>query len=178
MARKAKLITCSYPTTNPQRAAEFYGALLGVELARSLTEMVSYHALVSAGVQLTLNQRAGEHAICHFAVDDLNATIQELTQLGGSLVAGPFELQQATQTLEVFKANYALLREAFPRAAAFPAQVTPSMGICAIMRDPDGNDLGLIQLASYAHIMFQKGDLDERDEKEHQIALGIGSHLG
>src|SRR5436305_14662885 len=100
MPRNAKLISVSYPS-NSQRSRDFYSTLLGVELARSLTDqMESYHSHVSAGVQLTLQPQQGaqQNAICHFAVNNLNAAIQQLTQHGGTQVAGPFDLPLAAKT--------------------------------------------------------------------------------
>jgi predicted enzyme related to lactoylglutathione lyase len=171
MPWSAKLITVSYPS-NSQQSRDFYSTLLGVELARSLTDqMESYHALVSTGVQLTLHPQQGaqQNAICHFAVGDLNAAIQQLTQHGGGQVAGPFDLPLAAKTLDDFKNNY--------KKGGGAAQVTKSVGTGVIMRDPDGNLVGLVQLEPYAHVLFQRGDLGHQDEVEHQAAVATGKKL-
>lgn len=174
MPWNAKLITVSY-SSNSQQARDFYSALLGVELARSLTDRLeSYHSLVSAGVQLTLQppQQGAQHSvICHFAVDDLNASVKQLTQKGGTQVAGPFDLPHAAKTFSDFKNSYAQL------AGAGAPPVTPSIGTSVIMRDPDGNLVGLVQLAPHARVLFERGDLNTQDEKEHLASIATGKKL-
>lgn len=175
MPWKAKLVTVTYPTTNHQQAVNFYGTLLGVQLARTLTDAaVSHHSLVSAGVHLELSAKQGnwQNAICHFAVSDLNAAIQDLTQQGGTVLRGPFDMPISPKAQNDFKANYG------KHTGKDPAQVTQTLGTGVIMRDPDGNLVGLLQLESFAHVMFQKGDLSNQDEAEHQAAVATGKNLG
>ncbi len=172
MKTKSRLITASYPVSNPERAAGFYGALLGTDLARSLTDqMVSFHTRISAGVELTLNPPQGgqKNAVLHFAVDDLDSAVRELEQHGGKRVAGPFDLPLARETMERFEAAY--------RKAGGRDKVGNSLGKGIIVQDPDGNAVGLIQLEPFANAAFRRGELSEEDVEERRESVETGKHV-
>jgi predicted enzyme related to lactoylglutathione lyase len=169
MTANARLITCSIPVNDLTRAQGFYGALLGVELARGLNEHVqSLHTVVSAGVKLSLNarQNAEEKPMCHFAVENLTATVQQLERHGGRQVSGPFDLTVATVARD-------RLAEAY-RAAGGKGAFQPSLGSAVIMADPEGNFIGLVELNAYAEEAFIRGVLTEADFRDQDTAVQIG----
>jgi predicted enzyme related to lactoylglutathione lyase len=169
MTANARLITCSIPVNDLTRAQGFYGALLGVELAQGLNAHVhSLHAVVSAGVKLSVNarQNAEEKPMCHFAVENLTAMVQLLERQGGKQVAGPFDITVATVARD-------RLAEAY-RAAGGKAAFQPSLGTGAIIADPEGNLVGLVELNAYAEEAFSRGALTEADFRDQDIAVQIG----
>src|SRR4051812_48777213 len=93
---KANLILCNVPTTNSDAARRFYARLLGIDVddfARGLNDEVeSYFIPISNdGIDLTVTQRFvdEERLTCYFAVDDLQATLRDLSEFQGKVVAEP-----------------------------------------------------------------------------------------
>lgn len=172
MRTKAQLITASVSVKNVDKAVPFYSTLLGVELARSLTnDLVSYHAIAASGVQFGLNQqRANETVVCSFEVDDLSGMIAELQAAGGKLVAGPFPLNIAPDALDDLTNTY--------RAFGGKQQVRNALGTTAIVQDPEGNSVALVQLAPFAQEAFRRGELTDDDFRDHEAALKHGRRIG
>jgi predicted enzyme related to lactoylglutathione lyase len=171
---KAKLIMCSMPSQDLAKSRAFYGALLGSDAwARALTDQVeAYHQVISSdGIDLNLTQRQSpnETGTCFYSVDDLNQATAALTAAGGAVVRGPFELPIAKDAM----ADYAAEVQTFDPGTT----ITPSAGQCTIMRDPDGNMLGLMQLAPHTQKHFKAGkfkkglDKDQIDEQAKAIKV-------
>jgi len=166
-----KLVSISIPSDNLERSVKFYSALLGHDLARSLTDvMVSYHSPISAGVMLTVQPRKapGEPAI-FLAVDDLAKELDQVTRLGGSVVIRPMALPVAT-------AGRAHL-ESKLREHGSNEELSTSVGTMAIIKDPDGNFVGLLQLSLWAQHMYKRGDLTDADLQEFNVAREISKQV-
>jgi predicted enzyme related to lactoylglutathione lyase len=155
---KAKLILCNVPTVNSEAARRFYGSLLGVEFARALNDEVeSYFTPISEdGIDLTITQRFDdqERFICYFAVEDLDSTLRDLNDLGAELVVHPTRVKITDRAKEFFRET--AKREGY--------EVSDSLGMMAVVLDPDRNHVGLMQLEPYARPYFRAG--------EHQRELG------
>jgi predicted enzyme related to lactoylglutathione lyase len=163
-----QLVVCSYPVNNLQRAKEFYETLLGTELAESLTDKVqSFHAYVAGGVKFTLNQRRApeEHAMCHFSVDNLDQAVKSLTEKGGKAVA-TFDVPIAERAMDDIRDKY--------KKSGGTAAVENTMGKAAIVVDPEGNLVGLIQLATFAKDAFKRGNLTPKDLSDQADAVEVG----
>lgn len=153
MKLKAKLIACNVPSSNHAAAQGFYSALLGIEFARSLTEATTSHhiPLTEEGQFLWLSDRTAkeEQITCVFAVDNLDQVMNELSKVGGSRFIGPFDTPISPKLMSFYEAQV-------------PAgvKVTPTLGKCALMKDPDGNVIALMQLEQHAHIFYRTGQHD------------------
>jgi predicted enzyme related to lactoylglutathione lyase len=173
MGFKAQLVAVNYPFSDSRRAQDFYGALMGVEMARSLTEAIeSWHSLAAAGVMLTLGPQQHEeerNAIAHFAVADLNAAVEELQQHGGNRVADDFDMAVTGRARELTEREW--------RSRGIREPVTESMGRGAIVQDPEGNLVGLIQLEPWARVSFQRGALTTEDLHDHGNVVNVGREL-
>lgn len=175
---KAKLIFCNVPADDLGRAQQFYGALLGTgNFARSLTNQVeAYHQPISSdGIDLNLTQRfnANERTMTYWAVDDLDAMVAQLQSLGAKVVTAPQQMPVAPQALQYYIGNVQRLA---------PGQaVTDSIGRTAILLDPFGNPVGLVELAQHAQQHFQYGQfrvpLKSDQFLEHLTAVGAAQRL-
>jgi predicted enzyme related to lactoylglutathione lyase len=172
----AKLVFCNVPTRDFKKASAFYGALLGEDnFARSLTDrMHAYHQPISPdGTQLTLSdrQRPDEPIICTFAVDNLADALQQLRALGATLVVGPVDLPIAAAVLSDYQSQ---ALQHHPEAGA----AGPSTGSWALIRDPDGNAIGLCELQPHAQATFKHGKyrqplpLDMLQQHARAVQLG------
>jgi predicted enzyme related to lactoylglutathione lyase len=153
MKLRAKLIACNVPSSNPAATQSFYSALLGVDFARSLTEQTtSFHIpLTEDGQFLWLSDRTAkeEQITCVFAVDDLDHAMNELSRAGGSRFIGPFDTPIAPKLMSFYE-----------RQVPSGVKVTPTLGRCALMRDPDGNTIALMQLEQHAQVFYKAGEYD------------------
>jgi predicted enzyme related to lactoylglutathione lyase len=166
----AKLILLNVPSKNPESTVRFYSALMGYDgFARSLTEeLEAYHMPISVdGIDLSVGQRRDdqEPITAWFAVDSVRATIAQLEDLGARVVTEPFAVQFSPrmraiyeEAIEVCAAGEEVFeRPVRPRARTVSVEVTDSVGQAAIIRDPEGNLLGIIEPAEHTHAHFAWG---------------------
>ena len=171
MAFKTQLIAVSYPISDPDKAQDFYGTLMGVELARSLTEQVrSWHSLAAAGVQFVINPKQDPHErpMAHFAVADLDEAIEELELQGGNRVAD-FDMPVTGRAKDLVEREF--------KDHGIREPVTNSMGRGAIVADPDGNLVAVIQLQPFGRAAFRKGQLTTHDFVDHRDSVKAGKEL-
>lgn len=133
---KAKLVICNVPSTNFEKARRFYSALFGSDdFVRGPNRKVeSYNRPLSPdGIDLSITQRYDDREgfTCYFAVNNLGNAIEMLREAGGTVVTEPTRIPA-------------------PDGRAL-------MGTMAVMLDPDGNHVGLIQLDKRAHGHFRLG---------------------
>lgn len=157
---KGSLIMCNVPSTNSEAARRFYASLLGIdvdEFARGLNDEVeSYFVPISEdGIDLTVTQRYvdEERLTCYFAVDDLEGTLKELTERNGKVVVEPRPVNIGPERARRFAAE-AAKREGL--------EVGDTVGTMAVLLDPDGNHVGLMQLEEFAQMHFKVGRFAER----------------
>jgi predicted enzyme related to lactoylglutathione lyase len=165
MARlKAQLVLCNVPSVDTSAATKFYGALLGGDFARGLNDDVeSYFRPISKdGIDMTVTQRFDdqERMTCYFAVDDLDAAIKELQDLGGELVVDP-------RPVHLSKRAKRYRQEA--EKAGF--KVGDRVGTMAVFLDPDKNHVGIMQLEEHAQPHFKAGKHAEplSDEQDREF---------
>jgi predicted enzyme related to lactoylglutathione lyase len=164
----ARLILCSVPTAAQESTASFYAQLLGSQLGRSLWDQgKSSYTWASSGVKLAVNERQHdrEEVMLHFRVDDLDAAVKQLQAAGGQQVAGPYDLPVAKADLDGFRQSYEQL-------AFGPAnEVEESLGTGVVVRDPEGNQVGLIQLRPYAEKFFDEGQVTRHQVLQHVVGI-------
>jgi predicted enzyme related to lactoylglutathione lyase len=172
--KNAKLIMITIPATNVDGSESFYSKLLGTDFAPALsTTEAAYHAPISSdGVDLQIGTRHSpqETPMAHFAVDDINAAVTEVKNLGGQVVWGPTALPIAPAA----KADYeALVKKHNPGVA-----VTGNVGSAAVVRDPDGGTIGLVQLEEHTHKHFAFGKHRQPLTAEQQQILQDDVQIG
>lgn len=168
MMAGARLIGINTPTHDMGPSDAFYTALLGQELGRSLSnEVEAHHAWASAGVkfQVTVSQWEHDTVACNFAVDDLEAATATVEANGGRLLSGPFDLPIHPATIEAFKQSYSTLQ------FGNPDDIGTSLGRSAVFMDPAGNRLVLTQLAPFAEVFFDNGQISRHEQLQHQEGL-------
>ena len=168
---RPKLCTINIPTTNSEASIKFYSYLCDYEFARSLSERDSHFAPISRdGALLTLTQRFGkdEAVVCYFGVSDLDKAIEELKKRGGKLIAGPFDMSVPR------KMANELRRESGGKFA-------PALGKGALLKDPDGNGVGLLCLERWAHEDYRVGDyytpVTKKQLVNHRRAIARGKRF-
>ena len=121
--QSATLVVPTIPVSDLDRAREFYGATLGLELLWENPASIRWR--IGSASELSTFRRPGlttEHTLAHFEVTDIEATVAELEARGVAFVDyddGPLKTTNHV------------------------AQLGPARG--AWFRDPDGNYLGLRQ---------------------------------
>jgi len=119
----ATMVVPTVPVTDLDRAKEFYGGALGLELLWENQASVRFG--VGDGSELSVFKRPpvdANHTLAHFEVADIETTVRELEARGVEFLdydEGPL------------------------RTTGHIAQLGPARG--AWFRDPDGNTLGLRQ---------------------------------
>lgn len=168
----AKVVLINVPTTDFQRSLKFYSTLLGVDASRFVhnerSAVEQYYLPVSAdGIDLTITdkQDSRETTITYYAVDNLEETMQALLDGGGIVAMDPVPLPRRGSG-EVMAAADARVRR------RPPTQRPP--GRTALIVDPDGNYLGLLELADdAAQAYFLLGDYRQQvqDLLEQRIQI-------
>jgi predicted enzyme related to lactoylglutathione lyase len=153
---KAKLIMCNAPSKNFEKARRFYSALLGSDdFVRGPTrEVETYNRpLSSDGIDLSITQRYDDREgfTCYFAVNNLDQTLEELRELGGTIEVKPTRLPSPDGKSVI--------------------------GAMAVMLDPDGNHVGLIQLDRLAHGHFRWGEYMNPLQPDQVEGLELGRKL-
>jgi predicted enzyme related to lactoylglutathione lyase len=175
--KNAKLIMVSIPATNVDGSEQFYSQLLGADFARALSDQqTAYHAPISVdGIDLQIGTRHSpqETPMAHFAVDDINAAVQQVKGLGGEVVWGPSPLAIAPAA----QSDYENLVKKHNAGAA----VTNRVGSAAVVRDPDGGTIGLVQLEEHTHAHFAYGkhrtQLSAQQQEIQKEDIQIGKKL-
>jgi predicted enzyme related to lactoylglutathione lyase len=178
---RASLVLCNVPTTDSESARKFYASLLGLdaeEFARGLNDRVdSYFVPLSEdGIDLSITNRFrdDERLTCYFAVDDLDATLAELGQGAAKVVVEPRPVHVADQGKRTIAA--AAVREGLEGLRA-----SDSMGRMAVVLDPDGNHVGLMELAAVAQKHFKTGrfatPISAERMAEHAEARAVGATI-
>jgi predicted enzyme related to lactoylglutathione lyase len=171
--QNAKLIMVSIPAANVDGARNFYSQLLGTDFAAALTKKEdAYHAPASAdGIDLQIGARHSpqETPMAHFAVDDLQAALQQVTSLGGKVVWGP---EQLSIDDAVFNDYADLVKK---HGAGDP---TKDVGSSAVVQDPEGGTIGLVQLAQHTYKHFGYGKFRNPLTSEQQQVLQEDVKIG
>jgi predicted enzyme related to lactoylglutathione lyase len=189
---KASLIFVNVPTENFKNSLRFYSTLLGSDdFARGLNDQVeSYFQPISRdGIDLSVAPRYDiqERCIPYFAVANLDETLAELQKSEGrevrvidpprdipALVVPPTQVDgidpgSVTAADKVAKGG----------KAARPKK--HKIGRMAVILDPDGNHVGLMELEAHAHRHFKIGKhqeaLSSDQVSEHREARQTGEQL-
>lgn len=162
---KAKLVSLNVPTSDSGRSNTFYSALIGMDLVESLgSRGRSTHApLSNEGHWIWLSDRMDEdeRITAVFAVDNLHEAITELTAVGGSLM-----MMIPTPIAPAMRERYQRdLADTASRIAPPPGSTSgaaerdapKSMGNFALMEDPDGNVIGLLEPEEHGHRFYRVG---------------------
>jgi predicted enzyme related to lactoylglutathione lyase len=179
----AKLIFLEVFTRDSKRAQDFYGALFGVQSFCLLPtdEVRTYFMPISQdGIDLHITDVVTDNPpriVPYFAVDDLRGAMESLRSIGGEMIVEPF-------TTRVPREYYERFRE---KAARRLDQVDPSakindrLGEVALMLDPDGNPLGLMEIEDFVHYSYRWGKhripLTEDQFEDHMTALRLSQEL-
>jgi predicted enzyme related to lactoylglutathione lyase len=137
---QSQLVFCNVPARDAGALVPFYSTLLDVDTSAFVhngeSPIDQYETpITGSGIDLLVSLRNEDREVTttYWAVSDIRAAIQQLTESeGGVLVAGPTEM--------------------------------PDGGTTAALLDPEGNYVGLVQLAGHAKKYFRFGEV-HRDER-------------
>ncbi|HVE77692.1 MAG TPA: hypothetical protein VNA89_02465 [Gemmatimonadaceae bacterium] len=150
---KSALVLYNVPSKNFGAARRFYSVLLGSDdfVRAPNRDVESYFRPVSPdGIDLTITARQDdrEQTTCYFAVPSLQGAMDELQRVGGTLVVAPRDVRITSNRV----------REAYvAQERQNQIQANEQVGRMAVLLDPDGNHVGLIELAEHAHRHFRWG---------------------
>ena len=149
----ASIALVNVSSDNVERTRRSYATLLGMDLIPSLEDPESFHTAISEdGVDLLVGPRrfTGETTLVYFHVDDLDASLQEIVALGGRVAWGPEPIAMSDEAFRAFEEAYRRER---------PDGPPPSQELCraAVVQEPGGTHLGVLQLNEYAHDHYRVG---------------------
>lgn len=173
-----KLAFISVAAGNPDSVRSFYEKFFGISFAAALTdEQVTYQAPIDEdGIDLMIGPKHNpqDSLVAYYAVDDLNSAISEAKAAGGSVIWGPQALPIAPAQQEGYKA----LVQKFHPGDAKSATDWSTVGRGALIADPAGNPVGLVQLAPHAVSHFnagsQKRPLSDTRVAAHEASIKLG----
>lgn len=142
MARTLRASFVAVPSDNPKASRDFYEGLLRTDFSRSLWEEEGYHTSLD-GVDLDIEVRHSpqETTTLFLEVDDLEEMIEDATAAGGQVVWGPSGIRVPERNLKAFKQAV--------RQGEVDARLD-QLARAAVIVDPGGGQIGLIQLAHRA----------------------------
>lgn len=157
-----QLVTVNVPTTDFTRALPFYAALLGIDTDSFIynydASVVQYYTSLTAdGVDLTITdkQDTRETTVTYYAVDDLASMVSALEDLGGGLAVPQTDMPEDDTSRTPEEKRAAQPREGDPKESS-------DFGSFAMMVDPDGNYIALVQLGPSASEHFNVSDDHEK----------------
>jgi predicted enzyme related to lactoylglutathione lyase len=184
---KAKLILVEVraDASGKDSTLGFYSSLFGDTLARSLTDAVeSYHIPISRdGTWFTVGVRTGGAddpvqaplpVVCHFAVDDLAAAVDELTSAGGRRVTDAVGADVSERARDYY---VRVLKER--QASDHETAGDGSFVKTAYVEDPGGNVIALTEVAEHSKGWFGLTDSPLTDEQiqGHHRTLEVGERF-
>lgn len=179
MKLKKKLMMLSLSADSPAAVRSFYETLFGLEFAESLTDQhESYHAPIDEnGIDFAINPKfpGGQTGVVpYYAVDNLESAVSEATTAGGRVVWGPQDLPIAPAERDEYKRR---IEEFYPEDARGVSDWN-TVGRAAVVTDPGGGPVGLVQLPQHTHGRFKAGkhkrDLDDKQDKVHKASIELG----
>ncbi|HTN85874.1 MAG TPA: hypothetical protein VL242_19375 [Sorangium sp.] len=147
----AKLIAINVPSPSPENRS-FYESLVGVESASALSSVRSAHMPLPDGTWLWLSepQHANDKApVAYFAVSDLEDARRGCLAAGGTAVGEIMTMETAEDALAFYGQSL--------RNLGVDEPLTPLWGRAALVRDPSGNLLGLVEVEPHSHIFYNLG---------------------
>lgn len=181
MALNAQLIMVNVPAKDPKASRDFYSALFGIEFAPAWSDEVEgYHAPVSSdGIKLSVQEPGqGQQGLsCIFAVNNLEEAVQEIEKMGGQATRRSFSMPIAQSAIQAYAAcavRYGVSQE-------LATSTMNNLGRAAVVKDPAGNSMVLVELEEHAHFSFKSGPLYEgltsRQLKLHNEELQASKSL-
>jgi predicted enzyme related to lactoylglutathione lyase len=163
----AKLVFINVPSNDLEASRRFYKALIGEDFGGVLSDRIrAVQRVISPdGIALNISARhnPNEGVAAHFAVDNLEGAIQELQAAGAHVVAQPFDLPVSPQhAAEQFVHEW--------QKKAPKEQVKSTVGRGALVRDPDGNLVGLVELTYAGQVHYRAGQFRQPLTQEQQEA--------
>jgi predicted enzyme related to lactoylglutathione lyase len=149
----AKIAFIAIPSDDPEKLSFFYEDLFDTTLSPSLFGEPSFHAPISSdGIDIIITKRRNpkEQPTVYFAISDLQEELDELKANGGQVVWGP-------ESIDLPKSAEADNYKNFVKQTRPGINVSDSMGKAALVIDPSGNSIGLIQLEEQTAAHYRYG---------------------
>ena len=172
-----KLAFISVGASSPDAVRGFYEKFFGISFAVCLTDQPTYQAPIDEdGIDIMIGPKHNpqESVIAYFAVDNLATAISEATAAGGKVIWGPAAVPIPSPDQADYKS---LVQKHHPEDAKATTDWS-TVGQGALIQDPGGNPVGLVQLAQHATGHFNAGShrrpISDARVAEHQDAIATG----
>jgi len=173
-----KLAFISVAAGTPDAVVKFYEKFFGITFAECLTDQqVTYQAPIDEdGIDMAIGPKHSpqDSVVAYYAVDDLNTAIGDAKVAGGKVIWGPEALPIAPAQQEGYKAHV----QKFHPGDAKSTTDWSTLGQGALIADPAGNPVGLVQLAPHAVSHFnagpQKRPLSDARVAAHEDSITLG----
>ncbi|WP_437587670.1 VOC family protein [Sorangium sp. So ce1000] len=147
----AKLIAINVPSPSPETRS-FYERLVGVEAAQALSSVNSAHMPMPDGMWLWLSEPQHPNdkvPVAYFAVSDVDEALRNCVAAGGRAIGEVMKLETAEDALAFYGQSL--------RRLGVDEPLTPLWGRAALVRDPGGNLIGLMEVEPHSHIFYNLG---------------------
>lgn len=172
----ARLIGATVPMDdNKSNTLRFYEHISGQKPGQSLSDSYeTYYVWGSGGVKLIFDAAVHDSGwnpgvMLNFRVDDLEDAEQQIQNLGGKKIAGPFPLTVHDDVFSDFRNSFEDLH--FGSAN----EVTKLMGNSIIVMDPSGNRIILTELRPYAEKFYENGEISRHEHLQHKTGTKTSS---
>lgn len=175
-----KLAFISVAADSPDTVRSFYQTFFGIDFVQALTDQqVTYQAPIDEdGIDMLIGPKHNpqDSVIAYYAVDDINTAINQAKAAGGKVIWGPQALPIPPAQQQGYKA---LVQKNYPDdAKSASATDWNTVGQGALIADPAGNPVGLVQLAPHATGHFNAGPharpISDTRMAVHQTSPSLG----
>jgi len=151
----AKLISLNLMGPNVAESTEFYAKLTGQNFAPTMHEKVGHGAWASAGVKLVVMEAEPDWGgvMASFRVDSLDDALALAVDSGCKVIEECIQMklpEGLAQHYEDLTHQIGLV----PRE-----EIEPHLGNAAIVADPSGNVISLVELHPHAETHYEEGNL-------------------
>jgi predicted enzyme related to lactoylglutathione lyase len=151
----AKLISLSILGPAVAETTAFYEKLTGQSFAPTMHEKVGHGAWASAGVKFVVMESANNWSgvMASFRVDNLDAALKLATGSGCTVVQQGIKMDLPAGLAKEYE-NLTHEIGLLPRQ-----DIASTLGTAAIVKDPSGNLISLVELHPHAETHYEEGDI-------------------
>jgi hypothetical protein len=153
----AKLIALTMSGAKVTESTSFYEKLTGQKFAPTMHDKLGHGGWASAGVKFVVMEAESNWSgvMASFRVDSLSEALQ-LAKDSGCTVLEASITMTLPKELEQHYADLTHEIGLVPRK-----EIVPRLGTAAIVKDPSGNVISLVELHAHAETHYEEGDVSE-----------------
>ena len=167
----SQLIMCSLPVkeADMDSTKNFYETLLGLEMARTPIAQPAFPVWAARAVKLKIHKAwyDGEGPLVYYLVDNLDEMMANLRESGGQVL-------KSNEKIKLDKKSLALMKEHHSEIWGNSGQVSDHLAEWAVVKDPGGNSVVIMEMSPWASQEFFDGALTTFNVREQGSSVASG----